>query len=81
MTFYGNTMCYTAHFPNGSVQPLLNVPNENFYWQMNHTPWEPIFPPSGTRIVVDGVFGREFSSGLKLNREKFTGYIQIYDAN
>ena len=56
MHFRGKRVLYTAYYPDGTVEKLLNVPNYQFNWQMIYTPKEPIFLPKGTKIVAEGAF-------------------------
>jgi hypothetical protein len=56
MHFRGKYMRFEAHLPDGSVQPLLNVANYDYNWQMTYRPADPIFVPAGTRVVAVGAF-------------------------
>jgi len=48
----GKSMEYTAIYPNGDRQVLLNVPRYDFNWQMTYQLEQPIVLPKGTQILV-----------------------------
>jgi hypothetical protein len=48
----GKSMEYTAIYPNGDRQILLNVPRYDFNWQMTYQLQQPIVLPKGTQILV-----------------------------
>ncbi len=89
MHFRGKRMLYTAVFPDGREQKLLNVPNYDFNWQMIYTPKEPIFLPEGTKIVCEGGFDnskanpanpapeKEVRWGPQSWDEMFIGHLQL----
>ena len=89
MHFRGKRMLYTAVFPDGREQKLLNVPNYNFNWQMIYTPKKPIFVPAGTKIVCEGAFDnskanpanpapdKEVRWGPQSWDEMFIGHLQL----
>jgi hypothetical protein len=56
MHFRGKYMKFDAHLPDGTVQPLINIAQYNYNWQMTYTPKEPIFVPAGTRVVATAAF-------------------------
>ncbi len=56
MHFRGKRMTFDAHYPDGSVERLLNIAQYNYNWQMEYQLVEPKFVPAGTRIVVTGAF-------------------------
>ena len=56
MHFRGKSMKYTAIYPDGKEEVILNVPNYNFNWQRNYVLTEPMKFPGGTQIVVDAVY-------------------------
>jgi hypothetical protein len=43
-------------YPDGRNESLLNVPNYSFAWQTAYKPRSPIRIPSGSKIMVTGVF-------------------------
>jgi len=56
MHYRGKSFKFTAVYPNGSREVLLNEPNYNFAWQPTYRLTEPKLLPAGTRIITDGVY-------------------------
>jgi hypothetical protein len=56
MHLRGKSMKFTAEYPNGQSEVLLDVPNYDFNWQLTYTPREPKIIPVGTRLRVDATF-------------------------
>lgn len=56
MHFRGKRMEFNAHYPDGTVERLLNIAQYNYNWQMEYQLVEPKFVPAGTRVVVTGAF-------------------------
>ena len=56
MHFRGKAMKFTALYPDGRKEVLLNVPNYNFNWQRTYALKEPKVLPARTVIYVDAVF-------------------------
>ncbi|MDP2141793.1 MAG: redoxin domain-containing protein [Gammaproteobacteria bacterium] len=56
MHFRGKSMRFTAHYPDGSQEELINIANYNYNWQIRYQMVEPKFMPGGTRVVATGVF-------------------------
>jgi mono/diheme cytochrome c family protein len=46
----GKDFVYTAVYPDGRSEILLNVPKYDFNWQLTYIPKEPIALPKGTRL-------------------------------
>jgi len=46
----GKSFVYTAVFPDGRSEILLNVPKYDFNWQHTYIPKQPIALPKGTRL-------------------------------
>jgi len=46
----GKDFIYTATYPDGRSEVLLNVPKYDFNWQLTYLPKEPIRLPKGTRL-------------------------------
>lgn len=46
----GKAFNYTATYPDGRVEVLLNVPKYDFNWQHSYVPKTPIALPKGTRL-------------------------------
>ena len=56
MHLRGKSMRYTAKYPDGREEILLDVPGYDFNWQLTYSPQEPLVVPAGTVITVDAVF-------------------------
>jgi hypothetical protein len=56
MHLRGKAMRFTATYPDGTEQILLDVPGYDFNWQLTYTPPEPLVLPAGTKVAVDAVF-------------------------
>ena len=56
MHFRGKRMRFEAHYPDGSVEPLINIANYNYNWQLRYQLEEPKRVPAGTKIVATGAF-------------------------
>ena len=50
MHFRGKSFQFTAVFPDGHEQVLLNVPHYDFNWQLGYELKDPVRLPKGTRI-------------------------------
>ena len=50
MHLRGRDFKYTAHYPDGREQVLLNVPNYDFNWQHRYRFARPVILPAGTTI-------------------------------
>jgi mono/diheme cytochrome c family protein len=46
----GKSFIYTAVYPDGRSEILLNVPKYDFNWQLTYLPKNPILLPKGTRL-------------------------------
>jgi hypothetical protein len=64
MHLRGKWMRYTAHYPDGTEEVLLNVPNYRFDWQRHYALNEPKRLPKGTEITVEAAWD---NSPLNLN--------------
>ncbi len=56
MHYRGKEFSYTARFPDGRKEKLLQVSNYDFNWQTGYEVQEPIFVPKGTRIECVAVW-------------------------
>lgn len=54
MHLRGKDMKYTAHYPDGTTEVLLDVPAYDYDWQTNYIYAEPKHVPAGTRVEVTG---------------------------
>jgi hypothetical protein len=50
MHLRGKDFLYTAVYPTGEKQVLLNVPHYDFNWQLSYDEDQPVLLPKGTRI-------------------------------
>lgn len=64
MHLRGKWMRYTARYPDGTEEVLLNVPNYHFGWQRNYELKEPKRLPKGTELIVEAAWD---NSPLNLN--------------
>ena len=65
MHFRGAGFRYVAHYPDGTRENLLSVPNYTFNWQRFYALSTPKYLPAGTRVVSHAVFDN--SAKNKLN--------------
>ena len=56
MHYRGKAFRFTAIYPDGRSDVLINVPNYNFAWQPTYRLSQPKLMPAGTRIMTDGVY-------------------------
>ncbi|WP_145207858.1 hypothetical protein [Planctomycetes bacterium TBK1r] len=56
MHLRGKSIRYDIRFPDGREDTLLNVPNDDFKWQLKYILEEPLTLPRGTRIECTAVF-------------------------
>ena len=52
MHLRGKDMSFTAVYPDGRRELLLNVPAYDFDWQLFYYPTEPKYLPKGTEIEI-----------------------------
>ncbi len=64
MHLRGKWMRYSARYPDGTEELLLNVPNYRFDWQCDYDLQEPKRLPKGTVLVVEAAWD---NSALNLN--------------
>ncbi len=93
MHFRGKRMDYTAVYPDGKEEWLINIPNYRFDWQMDYQLKEPKFLPAGTRIIAKGAFdnsemnsfnpdpNQEVTWGEQTWQEMFIGFVGLADAD
>ncbi len=56
MHFRGKSMRFTAYYPDGREEQLINIANYNYNWQISYKLEEPILMPAGTRIEAVGTY-------------------------
>ncbi|MCC6487709.1 MAG: redoxin domain-containing protein [Candidatus Hydrogenedentes bacterium] len=88
MHFRGKKFRYTAAYPDGSSEILLDVPHYDFNWQTMYELEKPKLLPAGTRILCDGAFDNSASNpmnpdsgswvyfGEQTFEEMFIGYLR-----
>ncbi|HVS66032.1 MAG TPA: hypothetical protein VMT85_21310 [Thermoanaerobaculia bacterium] len=64
MHLRGRSMRFTAEYPDGEKEILLDVVDYDFNWQLTYTPTEPKRIPAGTRIAVDATFDNSADNPL-----------------
>jgi len=91
MHLRGKDMTFTATYPDGSREVLLNVPAYDFDWQLFYYPKEPKFLPKGTQIEIlahyDNSSGnannpdptRSIGFGLKTTDEMMFGVFELIE--
>jgi hypothetical protein len=56
MHFRGKRMRFSAEYPDGTGEELINIANYNYNWQLAYTYKEPKAVPAGTVITATGAF-------------------------
>ena len=56
MHLLGRTMTVTATRPDGTAQPLVNVPDWDFNWQSTYVYKDPVKLPKGTKINLTATY-------------------------
>ncbi|WP_197525739.1 redoxin domain-containing protein [Pseudobythopirellula maris] len=56
MHFRGKAFRFTAHYPDGKKEVLLDVPRYDFNWQNAYELVEPKLMPEGAELICRGVF-------------------------
>jgi mono/diheme cytochrome c family protein len=64
MHLRGKAMRFTAEYPDGQKEVMLDVVDYDFNWQLTYTPTEPRRIPAGTKIAVDAVFDNSADNPL-----------------
>ncbi len=70
MHFRGKAMKFTALYPDGEREILLNVPNYNFNWQRGYLFEKPLKIPARTVLYVDAVFDNSKQNSFNPAPEK-----------
>jgi hypothetical protein len=77
MHYRGKDFVYTAYYPDGSIEELINVDRYNFAWQTIYFYRQPKFIPAGTRIDAIAHFDNSESiqeQVPKLNIDRAVGF-------
>lgn len=70
MHFRGKAMKFTALYPDGTKEVLLNVPNYSFNWQRGYLFKEPKRIPARTVVYIDAVFDNSAQNSFNPAPEK-----------
>ena len=70
MHFRGKAMRFTALYPDGTKEVLLNVPNYSFNWQRGYNFKTPKKVPARTVVYVDAVFDNSAQNSFNPAPEK-----------
>jgi len=68
MHVLGREMKVTATLPDGTVKPLIWIPDWNFNWQETYPFREPVFLPRGTKIDVTAYYDNSEKNPNNPNR-------------
>ncbi len=80
MHYRGKHIKFEAQFPDGTTESLLSIPNFQHNWQMVYRLKEPLFLPSGTRIVASGAFDNSIHNPLNPDpRDRVVWGDQVWD--
>lgn len=63
MHYRGKDMMYTAYYPDGTEEVLLDVGRYDYSWQINYIYNQPKLIPAGTRIEVTAHFDNSLERG------------------
>lgn len=74
MHYRGSRFKFAANFPDGDVQPLLNVPFYEFDWQPMYLFREPLRVPEGTEIACVGAFDNSRFNRKNPEPEQWVGF-------
>jgi len=74
MHFRGKAMRYEVHYPDGTSEVLLSVPNYRFNWQRGYILKEPKRLPRGTRLVVKAAWDNSAQNPFNPDPSKTVRY-------
>jgi hypothetical protein len=69
----GKSMRISAELADGTVQPLINVANYNFNWQMNYPLRQRLLLPAGARLVTETVYDNSAANPHNVDPEAEVG--------
>ncbi len=67
MHYRGKAMQFAAHYPDGTQEQLLSVPNYDFNWQTTYQLQQPKWLPAGTKVSVDAEFDNSVNNPVNPN--------------
>lgn len=71
MHFRGKAFRFTAHYPDGKEEILLDVPRYDFNWQIVYLLKKPKFLPAGTVMKLEGHFDNSADNPLNPDPAQF----------
>ena len=71
MHFRGKAFRFTAHYPDGKEEILLDVPRYDFNWQIVYLLKKPKFLPAGTVMKLEGHFDNSADNPLNPDPGQF----------
>ena len=74
MHYRGKNMKFSVVHPDGTVKPLVSVPDYSFNWQWMYELSEPEFVPKGSVIEVIGIHDNSYQNPLNPDPEKEIRY-------
>lgn len=74
MHMRGKSMKYTATYPDGRKEVLLDVPRYSFNWQWFYYPIEPQVMPKGTRIDIEARYDNSDGNPFNPDPNKVIGF-------
>ncbi|PQB04044.1 redoxin family protein [Aureitalea marina] len=74
MHYRGKRASMFALLPDSTRVDLVSVPDYNFNWQFQYLLEKPIFLPSGSVIVTEGIYDNTFQNPLNPNPSVDIGY-------
>lgn len=87
----GKSMTISALLPGGEIEPLINVANYNFNWQMNYRLKERLLLPAGSRLEAQTVYDNSAANpfnadpevdvrvGITTADEIFSHYVRVLE--
>jgi len=72
--------CY-AVLPDGTEQPLIHIPQWDFYWQTEYVYEKPVRLPAGTKLVLECSFDNSKGNPLNFNDPPQTVYWGDYSTD
>ncbi|MBC8101347.1 MAG: redoxin family protein [Cytophagales bacterium] len=62
MHLLGRTFSMTAHLPDGTAKPLINIDDWDFNWQDTYTYQKPLILPKGTSLTLNATYDNSASN-------------------
>jgi hypothetical protein len=71
MHYRGKAFRFTAHYPDGKEEILLDVPRYDFNWQIVYLLKQPKLLPAGTVVKLEGHFDNSADNPLNPDPAQF----------